>query len=98
MVACAQTGIFQSRGGFFEERHFKKHFIFDKQKKHRVSKNVLHVLDLFLFLEEFQTQCFYKIVFVTKIFPWTNSFYVQTTGSKRCCTNTSRSTFFRGFV
>ena len=98
MVTCAQTGIFQSRGGFFEERHFKKHFIFDKQKKHRVSKNVLHVLDLFLFLEEFQAQCFYKIVFITKIVTWTNSFYVQRTDSNSCCTNTSRSTFFRGFV
>ena len=54
MVAGAQTGIFQGRGG---QGHFNKYFIFDTRKKDRAGKNILHALKLFLFLEELWHQC-----------------------------------------
>ena len=56
------------------------------RKKDRTGKNILHVLKLFLFLEELQPllkNCSY-----IKVETWTNSFYVQRTASERCCTKT----------
>ena len=89
MVTGAQTAIFHSRGGFLEQRHFNKHFIFDTRMKDRAGKSILHILKLFLLLEEFQSQYSLKIVLVKKILTWTNSFYVQTrTASEKCCTKT----------
>ena len=57
---------FSERGGFLESRQSNKHFIFDKRKKDFADENILHVLKLFLFLEEFEPQCFYKIVLLKK--------------------------------
>ena len=56
IVTGAQTGIFQGSQGFLEEGQVNTHFIFDTRKNDCAGKNILHVLELFLFLEEFQPE------------------------------------------
>ena len=58
----------------------------------------VNVLKLFLFLEEFQCQCSYKIDLIKITLTWDNSFCAQRTASESCCTKTSPSTFFRSLV
>ena len=48
IVSGAQTRFFQGRGGFLEQGHFNKHFIFDTREKDRTGKNIFNVLKLFL--------------------------------------------------
>ena len=67
MLTGAQKGIFEITGGFVKYGQFNKHFIFDTRKKDRAGKNILNVLKLFLFFEEFQPHCSDKIVLIKKI-------------------------------